>query len=291
MFGKLGNYVIEPMDLHRHWRGIERLLEIEEWPFVLADFEVSEAQERAIAMVARTGDEVVAFFTVHHFGDIAYLDMVVVHPDRRKDVLMAGELWRQVRLRMKHNGFTSFVAHCTRSSASIVRILQYRAGISFSLLRKDAEPDHVARAIAPLDESALAELIALDAEVFGIRRENWIGTLMRQPSTRFFGRYEDGRLVASACLRERRDNSLCIDACNALRFEPLERLLDDVIAAHPHKRLECFVRHGADLKPYLEANGFKVPAFFAEIGPLVEYRLGPEQEVGLGPALRTLSWI
>lgn len=291
MIHKLGNFVIEPMDLHRHWRAVERLLEIEEWPFVRADFEVSEAQERAIALVVRAGEEVVAFFTVHHFGDIAYLDMVVVHPDRRKDVLMAGELWRQVKLRMKRNGFTSFVAHCTRSSANIVRILRYRPGISFSLLRKDAEPACTARAVTPLDESALEELITLDAEVFGIRRENWIRTLMWQPSTRFFGRYEDERLVASACLRERRDNSLCIDACNALRFEPLERLLDNVIQAHPHKRLECFVKHGGDLQLYLEANGFRVPAFFAEIGPLVEYRLGPELEVGLGPALRTLSWI
>jgi hypothetical protein len=92
-------------------------------------------------------------------------------------------------------------------------------------------------------------------------------------------------------VRERRENSLCIDACNALDPDALGALLGDIQQAYPDRRLECFVRHGSDLLPFLTASGFEVPAFFKEIGPLVEYRLGDSGEVGLGPHTRTLSWI
>jgi hypothetical protein len=286
-----GNFVVEPMDLHRHWEGVERLLEVEQWPFVMADFEVSEAQPRAVALVARVDDEVTGFFTAHHFGDTAYLDMMVMHPSRRKDLVMASELLRQAKLRMRRNGFSSHVMHCTRASSKLVRMAGFQPGISFSLLCRDSEPARTASNITPLGDTALDDLIALDAEVFSARRDTWIRTLMQQPSTRFFGLYDGVQLVASVCLRERRENSFCIDACNALTMEPLQHLLDDVVAAHPDKRLECCVKQGSELQLYLEANGFSVPAFFAEIGPLVEYRRGPDQHMGLGPALRTLSWI
>ena len=114
---------------------------------------------------------------------------------------------------------------------------------------------------------------------------------MKQPSTKFAGRYEDGRLVASVCLRERRENSVCLDACNALNFEAIEPLLAQIFSAYPHKRMECFVQSGSDLERHLMNNHFEVPKFFVEIGPLVEYRSGPADKVGLGPAVRTLSWI
>jgi hypothetical protein len=284
-------YVIEPLVLYDHWAGINRLLEIEEWPFVRADFEVSETQPRAVAFVARAGEEILGFFTAHHFDDVAYLDMVVIRADRRRDVLLAHDLWQATRRAMHAQGFTGFVAHCTRTTAPVVRLLGYAPGLVFSLMRKGEAPERAAQPLERLGPAALGALVDLDAQVFGTRREHWLRTLLNQTSTRFHGRFEGDRLVASVCVRTRRENALCLDACNAIDIDALDALLTDVWAAYPDKRLECFVRHGSDLQPLLEGHGFEVPAFFREIGPLVEYRLGAAGELGLGPHTRTLSWI
>ncbi len=105
------------------------------------------------------------------------------------------------------------------------------------------------------------------------------------------GSYENKKLIASVCLRERRDNSLCLDMCNALESSSLFSLLDKVINTYSHKRLECFVKTDSDLHHYLTLKGFYVPDFFTKIGPLVELRNGEQHNIGSGQYMRTLSWI
>jgi hypothetical protein len=62
------------------------------------------------------------------------------------------------------------------------------------------------------------------------------------------------------------------------------------VARHAGRRLECFVRTGGELHRQLERGGFRVPAFFEAIGPLVEWRRGATGEVGRSPRLQCLAW-
>jgi len=285
--------VIEKLDLDRHWGGINRLLELEEWPFIRADLEVSDEQERAIGLVARVGGLIKGFFTIHHFGDIGYLDMVIIDPSERRNLTLANDLWGRAKAEMLKHGFTSKVAHCTRSTARFLRVLGYRPGLQFWLLRKDERQTHLPAA-AParvLSPAYLPRLIELDEKVFGTSRQHWLKALSKQPGATFVGRLQGDQLLASACLRERRENSLCIDSCNGLDGGNVAALIDEILWSYPHKRLECFVLDGTDLHTNLLANGFYVPDFFTPIGPLVELRQGPVDQVGAGPHVRTLSWI
>jgi len=294
MTGTDHGFTIEALDLHRDWAGVNRLLEIEEWPFIRADLEVSESQPRSIGLVARDNAQghVIGFFTIHHFDDVGYLDLTIIDPAHRRNLALGNEMWKRAKVEMRRAGFTSQIAHCTRSTSRFLQLLGFRAGTRFRLLRKDEQGD-----VAPLELAQrisagdLQALVALDADVFGASRAGWLRVLAGQPTASLFGRFESGRLAASACLRGRRENGLCIDSCNARSFADMRPLLDDILRSFPHKRLECFVREGSDLECYLEDNGFYVPGFFREIGPLIEFRAGRRHEIGVGPDVRTLSWI
>jgi hypothetical protein len=285
--------LIEKLDLNRHWEDVNRLLEIEGWPFVRADLDVSDEQERSIGLVARVGGVIKGFFTIHHFGDIGYLDMVIIDPSERRNLTLANELWGRAKADMVRQGFTSKVAHCTRSTARFLRVLGYRPGLKFWLLRKDAtQANPPAAATAKVLPTAyLPRLVELDERVFGTSRHHWLKSWSLQPGATFVGRLRGDELLASACLRERRENSLCIDSCNGLDGANVAALIDEIQASYPHKRLECFVCDDTDLHKGLLASGFYVPDFFTLIGPLVELRHGPVDQVGTGPHVRTLSWI
>ncbi len=294
------NFVIEPMDLARDWPGIERLLTIEGWPYVYDDLALWAHDPRAIALVVREAAQLQGYFIIQPFDHIAYLDNMLMDPSRRRNVFMTTELFTEARRRMDRQGFNAYVTHCTPSSARMARLLGYRPGQAFDLMRREArraeapggptrsgEPP---RALEPLEATALGALVDLDTRVFGLRREPHLHALMQQAGTRFYGRRDGDHLVASVCLRARRGDTLCVDACNALDFAPLQRLLDDVLQAHAHRPLDCFVKQGIDLQHHLERQGFGRPPGRPEIASLVEYRLGPTGEVGLSPAMRTMSW-
>lgn len=283
--------MIETLDLEKHWPGLERLLLIEDWPFIRADLEASEAQDRSIGLVARSGEAIRGFFTIHNFGDIAYLDLIVVE-EARRNFFLAYELYRRAEAEMARRGLVARVAHCTRDSAPFLKQAGYAPGRKFVLLRRGPAGDPRSdRALPRLDAGVLDQLVELDARVFGMPRAAWIETLFRQPSTTFVGRNQGGRLKASLCLRERRNGSLCLDSCNALDFAALASLLDDVVVAHADKTLDCFASVDSDLHAHLTARGFESPEFFVPIGPLVEYRLGAAGDVGLGPHVRSLAWM
>lgn len=279
------------LDLDAHWPEVDRLLTLEEWPFIRADLEVSHQQPRAFGLVAAEGASLRGLFTVHSFGEVAYLDLFIVERDDR-NTSTAFELWFGIGRELKRRGFQGSVAHCTQDSGPLLRAFGYQPGATFTLLRREGRPGGGGSGgISTLDRSAVPALVALDRQVFGIPRPQWISALMEQPSTRFVGAHRGSQLVASLCLRERRGHSYCLDACNALAFEALEPLLDGVLRQHGDRRLECFVKDGSDLDHHLRGAGFEVPDFFEPIGPLVEYRDGATSPVGAGPHLRNLSWI
>ncbi|MDD0976655.1 hypothetical protein [Pseudomonas fontis] len=290
--GSAGEITIEALSLDQHWAALEHLLKIEEWPFIRADLEVSHAQDRAFGLVARRNGEIKGFFTAHNFDDIVYLDLMVVEKSERTNVAMAAELWRCARQEIAKHGFRAQVAHCTNDSAPLLRLFGFTTSSSFTLVRREVlGAQRHAAPLAFLDHTALADLVELDAQVFGVRRESWISHLLGQPSTRFVGRYEAGHLTASVCLRTRRDNSLCIDAANSHDFQALVGLLDTVFAGLPDSRFECFVKTDSALHQYFLGNGFVVPEFFTPIGPLDELRLGAEHQVGSAANVYALAWL
>lgn len=287
-----GRPEIEPIDFDRDFAEIEKLLLAEQWPFVRADLEISHAQPRGVALVARKNGQFAGFYAAHHFGDVGYLDMCIIAPEFRKQGIgrpLHARLWRE----MKRKGLRSFVVHTTNDSAPMMWILGFDAGQTFTLLARDAVIGHpvaIPSAIAKLAPSDLPELIALDREVFAEDRTSWIEGLMGQPTTEFWGLKNGKELLASVCLRARRNGALCMDAANSLDFVKLQTLFEGVLAAYADRRLECFVRDDSDLARFLPHRGFAVPEFFKAIGPLTEWRKSKAGLMGRTPHIQCLSW-
>lgn len=279
------------MDLDRDWPEIDRLFDQEEWPILRSDLEVSQAQPKAVALVARSSDTVHGFFIAHHFGDIGYLDMMIVDSRSRiSDV--ARQLYFKTVRALKEKGIQALVAHSTKHSHRVFKFLRFRLGQSFTLLGRDpveASPD-LAPDIIELIDKDLGEIVNLDETVFGMRRVNWIEALLKQPSSRFFGQRRLRDLVASVCLRQRRQGALCLDAANAHEFTDLQRLVSGVLAQFVNHRIECLAKTDSLLHHFLLDQGFSVPEFFEPIGPLVEWRKGDVGDIGTSPLVQSLSW-
>jgi len=287
---------IEKIDLARDFPEIEKLLLDQEWPFLRGDLEVSHRQPKAVGYIALQDKACAGFFLTHHFGDIGYLDMMIVGRAFQKSGV-ARPLFLETMAALEKNGLRAFVVHTTQDSAPMIRFLEFSPGQSFTLLRLESgascqfvppvlEDEEVQR----LSSADLPEILALDAKIFGLPRPSWIGELMAQSEVKFYGLRRKQKLVASLCLRPRRDHALCLDMANAERFEDLEKLLAHLMPSLEGFRLECFARTHSDLHRYLETQGFKVPEFFQAIGPLTEWRKGATGEVGLSANVQCLSW-
>ena len=285
-------YQVLPLDMNRDYKEIDRLFDLEEWPFLRSDLEVSHAQPRATALVARTKQELLGFFATHHFSDIGYLDMMIVSPGARKSHV-ARKLYFETTRQMKRKGINSWVAHSTNDSYRMFKFMRFQAGQSFTLLARD--PLETGKGIESLNEYRLGAtdedlLVSLDEEVFDAPRREWINTLLAQPTTRFYGSRQADRLVASVCTRLRKQNALCLDSVNAQSIDAMEGLLNQVLEGLASHRVECFARTDSELHHYLLARQFSVPEFFEPIGPLVEWRKGPAGDVGLSSKVQSLAW-
>jgi N-acetylglutamate synthase-like GNAT family acetyltransferase len=275
---------IEPLELNRDFAEIDRLLEQEEWPFIRSDLEVSLAQPNSTAFVARRDDAVLAFFATHNFDDVGYLDMMIVDPPARRTHI-AQKLYFQTIKEMKAKGLHSFLAHSTNDSFRMFKFLKFKQGESFTLLAREADDELIELGLD--HETALVDL---DAAIFGVQRPTWIRALLEDPNTEFLGRIENNELVGSVCLRQRKNNALCIDTVNSQDFSTMEELLNTVFAKHADRRLECFAKTESPLHHYLLRRGFSVPEFFDPIGPLVEWRKGTTEHLGTSPLVQSLSW-
>lgn len=280
---------ITPMDLEHDWPQVERLMQTEEWPFLRSDLEVGHAQPRAVSRVARKNGAFAGFFTTHHFGDVGYLDMMIIDGEFRS-AGVARPLYFSTINEMKRAGMRGFVVHTTNDSARIIRLLGFRPGQDFTLLARDPEPTGMSP--GELDEElTLDELVALDAIVFGAPRSEWIEALLHQADTGFVGLRRDGRLVASLCLRPRQGAAICLDQVNALNDEDVVQLVRRAVHHLADQRLECFARTGSVLDGELRALGFEVPEFFVAIGPLVEWRKGRTGDLGTSDRIQCLTWL
>jgi GNAT superfamily N-acetyltransferase len=276
-----------PMDLDADWPGIDALLTAEEWPFVRADLEMSQAQPIHAAHVVRRGAELAGFFVAHGFGDVAYLDMTIVAPAWRGRGV-ARPLY--VATQRGLAGCRGTVVHTTNDSARIVGLLGFVAGSTYTLLA--CEPDGVPRSHPdPPEAIDPDQAIALDARCFGVARPAWTEGWLRRPDVVSVGVHQAGQLQAFVVLRERRDQAWGMDLLACPAPDRLDALVDRVLDRHGDRRLECFVRDGGPLDAVLRARGFAVPDFFTRIGPLIEWRRGRTTGLGDGPAVHTLTWL
>jgi len=287
------DWSVEPLDLCADWPQLDRMLEAEGWPFTRDDIAMSVAQPGSAAMVARHHHKALGFILAHHFGPVASGDMIMVdHGQRAGHPMLSVDLWLQLENTLEQRGFRTIVAHGTRRSSRAFGLFGFQPGRPFTALRREPL---AARSDAALPDTLgpadLPALTRLDAEVFGIERDAWVRSLCALPNARQVGRHDQGELVASICLRERRHQILFLDACNALSFAALRPLLDQVLAACSQRALECMAAVGSDLHHYLLEQRFFVPAAFAAIAPLVELRSGPHSDIGLGDQVRTLNWV
>lgn len=286
------SFQVIPLEMDRDYLAIDQLFNSEEWPFIRADLEASHSQPRSTALVARSDQELLGFFATHHFDDIGYLDMMIVCPNARSSHV-ARKLYFETTRQMKKKGMKSWVGHSTNDSYRMFKFMRFQPGQSFTLLAREplstaAETESLAT--HQLSCGDLDALVALDQEVFGTSRIDWITTLLGQPTTRFFGLRQEGELVASLCTRTRKQNAICLDCINGQSMETLIPLLDRILSGMSSRRLECFARTDSALHHYLLQNGFTVPDFFAPIGPLVEWRKGPTGNVGLSSKVLSLAW-
>jgi hypothetical protein len=287
----VGSAHVERLDLDRDFPDIEDLLAAEEWPFVRADLEASHAQPRGAAFVARKDERFAGFFAAHAFGDVAYLDMMIISPAFRRRGVARPLYFRTMRA-LGQGGARGYVVHTTNDSARLIRLLGFRPGTTFTLLRREPREDRPVADerlvwLGPEDRAAIA---ALDAAVFGRPRPAWIAALLRQPGTRFAGWRDDGGLRAVLCLRPRRGGAYCLDLVTASDEAAQDALVEAIWRLFDMNRLECFARTGSRLEAGLVAAGFEVPHFFEAIGPLVEWRKGRTDGVGDSPRMQCLSW-
>jgi GNAT superfamily N-acetyltransferase len=282
---------IEPFHLDRDFADVDALLSSEQWPFVRADIEVSHAQPLAAAFVARKDGHFAGFFLTHAFGNVGYLDMMIVAPPFRGGGI-ARPLYIQTVRALEDRGVTALVVHTTNDSAGLIRLLGFRRSRSFTLLRREhgAGAPSFTPELLRLDGADRESIVGLDQSVFGRRRDPWISALFAQPNVRFLGIEREKRLRACLCLRPRRDGAFCIDMVSALDADEQRRLVDATLAAQGDRRFECFARAGSALELQLRRNGFEQPLFFRAIGPLVEWRRGRTDGAGNSDRMQCLSW-
>lgn len=283
---------IFPLEFERDFPHIEKLLKLEQWPFVKNDLQASHQQPGSVGLVAHYKGQFAGFYLAHPFGKIGYLDMSIIAPEFRGKGVGRPLHVRAMR-EMKKTGIRSFVVHTTQESAPMIWLLGFDKGQSFSLMAREPLSSLPVELQAPIKKMGIKDLpalVELDEAVFGLRRETWIVSLLQQSSTEFYGIYDQETLVASLCLRSRRDGALCLDMVNGKNFEELQLLLHGILQAFANQRIECFVREQAPLWNFLQKAGFFIPDFFQEIGPLTEWRKGKTGKVGRTPLVQCLSW-
>lgn len=286
-----GRPELEALDLERDWPDLERMMTQEEWPFLRADFEISHAQPKSTSLVARKNGQFAGFFTTHHFGDVGYLDMMVI-PKSFRSAGIARPLYFSTLKKMRARGLRSLVVHSTNDSARLFRLLGFKPGQDFTLLAHDSPTSALTQSEGEIVlRPTLEALIELDAQIFGLARPSWQRALYEQPGVQFLGVQREGQLVASVCLRPRRDRAICLDQVNQTSPDDLSRLLDAALDRAGGQRLECFAKTGSALHQRLSERGFTVPEFFEPIGPLIEWRRGETAPLGMGPHVQSLSWL
>ncbi len=284
---------LAPLDLDTDWADIDRLMTAEEWPFLRSDLELSHAQPH-LGMAARKVGKFAGFFNTHSFGDVAYLDMMIIDKDFRNGSI-ARPLYFSTTRALKEKGATGFVAHATNDSGPLLGLLGYTPGISFTLLEREVKEMTVAGGhrgeLVEDDEMTVDEIVTLDTEIMGVERPAWVQHLYDNPEVRLYGFRKKKRLTAALALRPRKGDAWGLDMAHGIEFADISSLVHVVLVMNSGKIIQVFARTDSKLHQMLTAIEFEVPAFFQPIGPLVEYRLGETGDIGTDPRVLTMNWL
>jgi GNAT superfamily N-acetyltransferase len=218
-----GAVEIEPLVLDRDWPDVERLLRMEEWPFVRSDLELGEAQPGETSFIARKDGKFAAFFTTYLFGHIGYLDMFVIHPDFRGQGVARPLYFKAIEALQAH-GATGLVAHTTNDSARLIKILGFTPGRPFTLRVREPAP---APAGPELKKGDPDRFKRLDTEIFGLARPAWTNFLAADSRVDLVA-YGD----AICALRPRVGGGYSIDHLLAPNPDDLIPLVDGIVARH-----------------------------------------------------------
>ena len=283
-----GHPKVRRVDLTSDLPAIEKLLQLEEWPLVREDLEISHCQPGAVFNVAIKDGAFAGFFATHSFGRVGYLDLMIIDPKFRRKGIARPLYFKTVRS-LRASGVHGYVVHTTKDSSRIIKLLGFKPGHEFTLLVRPAANVNPVT-LHELDYRDRDALVALDAEVFGLARPEWIDGLLTQPRVQFAGLRTNDTLRASVCLRPRRGAALCLDSVNSRDLTDLVTLVQNIVRAKSATRLECFPRVDSQLHHQLLELGFQVPEFFKAIGPLVEWRKGETDGLGTSDRVQTLNW-
>jgi GNAT superfamily N-acetyltransferase len=284
-----GEIKLFKLDLPRDFEDIDRLMELEEWPFSRNDLELSHNQPKSTSFVARNKDRVVGFFTTHNFGDVGYLDMMIVEKEYRKSGV-AKALYLKTILELKRKGIKKYVVHTTNDSSPMIRFLRFKPGMSFTLLAREGSTLSGRRNsdVQRLGSDDFADVLELDSLSFGLERQEWIRTLLGQEDVVVYGLCEGSTVKAALCLRPRKAGAFCLEAIHGPTAD-LSTLTEHALFYHGKSRLESFAKTESEFHHILLRHGFEVPGFFKDIGPLVEWHRGDTQN--LGAEKLSLSWL
>jgi hypothetical protein len=280
-----------PMDLDRDFKEIDHLLKQEEWPLLRSDLELSHDQPKATAYVARKEGDFAGFFMTHHFGEVGYLDLMIITKAFRRKAVARPLYFKTIR-ELKRKGIRSLVLHTTNDSARIIRLLGFKKGQTYTLLARDPQviTEDLSQDVTLLDSNSRDSIIDLDARVFGTARPEWIDGILKRPVNTLYGIKHDDKLSATLCLRPRENDAYCLDLANSENQRDLQRLVDGVLAHHANHRLECIVKTDGALHRHLLSRGFFIPDFFKSIGPLTEWKKGKTGNIGTSDHMQCLSW-
>lgn len=274
---------LQLLDLDRDWPDLEKLLRMEEWPFIRSDLELGDAQPGDTSYVARVDGKFAAFFTSFIFAKIGYLDMFVIHPDFRGKGI-ARPLYFKVIEALQSAGVTGLVAHTTNDSARLVKILGFTPGRPFTLRVRPPAPAPAGPALTKGDGK---RFMALDREIFGVDRPAWTGFLANDSRVDLVA-YGS----AMAALRPRIEGGYSLDHILAPDQKDLIPLVEGIMAKHgANGPLMCFAATDGVFEGILAERGFAVPDFFVPIGPLIEWRDGATEPAGRSDLIHTVLWL
>lgn len=278
------------LELDRDWPHIERLIAHDGLPHTRPDVEGWLADAGAVALVAHKDDRFAGVFLAHPVGNVAHIDLVSVDPAFRR-ASIARPLYYQGVNALKVSGCTGFVAHARSAPGALLELLGYTPGPRFRLLEHEVGSVTVAGGHRGelLDGEDLPEedAIALDAAVFGARREGWLTALMRRDDTECWGFRKNDALTALLVLQRHADGSVSVRLAGGNQFADISSLLHVVLVMSSGTHVRAWAREGSKLEAMLQAMDFDSTDSSMDF---TEYRLGMTQGVGDCDGVIQLAW-
>lgn len=283
------NPEVVPLDLARDGEALDALLAEDGAGITRQDVASWVAQAGAVALVARLDGAFVGVFVGRPIGSVAHVDLVSVIPAKRKGSV-ARPLWFAGVNKLTAAGAKGVVVHARASTGPLLELLGFVAGARFCELGQEVGEVTVSGGhrgeLVDGSELTVDEVAALDREVFGADRIEWLRQLFDRRDVDFHAFRKKGALIAVLALERKPHGHLAVRLAEGKEFRDISSLLHVVLVMNSGKRIAVSVREGGKLESMLESLEFDA----SETDPWVEYRMGATAGVGDGEGVLHLSW-